>query len=124
MSKKRALESPEESYFDENGCQDSENDEADEVDALNALGYMPHTHHVLLGKTNKGTVDADNEPVQSKELQTAIMSMPAKPYMGMPLTLRFFPLRARLFLTFSRLFGGQLAQRCKPSLLRFVSTSV
>ncbi|KAK3497256.1 uncharacterized protein B0T23DRAFT_311145 [Neurospora hispaniola] len=82
VSKKRALESPEESYFDENGCQDSENDEADEVDALNALGYMPHTHHVLLGKTNKGTVDADDEPVQSKELQTAIMSMPAKPYMA------------------------------------------
>lgn len=87
VSKKRALESPEESYFDESGCQDGENDEADEVDALNALGYMPHIHHVLLGKTNKGMVDADDEPVQSKELQTAIMSMPAKPYMGMPLTL-------------------------------------
>lgn len=91
VSKKRALESPEEeSYFDENGYQDGENDEADEADALNALGYMPHTHYVLLGKTNKGTADADDEPVQSKELQTAIMSMPAKPYIGMPLTLRYF----------------------------------
>ncbi|EGO52178.1 hypothetical protein NEUTE1DRAFT_90195 [Neurospora tetrasperma FGSC 2508] len=82
VSKKRALESPEESYFDENGCQDGENDEADEADALNALGYMPHIHHVLLGKTTKGTADVDDEPVQSKELQTAIMSMPAKPYMA------------------------------------------
>ncbi|KAK3355674.1 fungal-specific transcription factor domain-containing protein [Neurospora tetraspora] len=83
VSKKRALESPEEeSYFDENGYQDGENDEADEADALNALGYMPHTHYVLLGKTNKGTADADDEPVQSKELQTAIMSMPAKPYIA------------------------------------------
>ncbi|KAK3950473.1 fungal-specific transcription factor domain-containing protein [Pseudoneurospora amorphoporcata] len=81
VSKKRGFESPnEESYFDENGYQDGENDEADEVDALNALGYMPHTHHVLLGKTNMGTTDSKDEPVQSKELQAAIMSMPAKPY--------------------------------------------
>ena len=91
MSKKRALESPEEeSYFDENGYRDGENDEADEVDALNALGYMPHTHHMLLGKPSKGMADLDDEPVQSKELQTAIMSMPAKPYIGTPLTLRYF----------------------------------
>ncbi|KAK3397466.1 fungal-specific transcription factor domain-containing protein [Sordaria brevicollis] len=79
-SKKRSLESPEESYFDENGHQNGESDEADEVDALNALGYMPHTHHVLLGKSNKGGVDSEDEPVQSKELQDAIESMPAKPY--------------------------------------------
>lgn len=124
MSKKRGLESPEEeSYFDGNGYQNGENNEADEIDALNALGYMPHTHHMLLGKASKGTADADDEPVQSKELVTAIASMPAKPYIGMPLLL-MFPLRRKLLLTISRLPSGQLAQRCKPSLLRFVSTSV
>ncbi|KAH7634230.1 fungal-specific transcription factor domain-containing protein [Sordaria sp. MPI-SDFR-AT-0083] len=81
VSKKRGLESPEEeSYFDGNGYQNGENNEADEIDALNALGYMPHTHNVLLGKASKGTADADDEPVQSKELVTAIASMPAKPY--------------------------------------------
>lgn len=91
MSKKRGLESPEEeSYYDENAQQNGKNDEADEVDALNALGYMPHTHHVLLGKASKSSADADEEPVQSKELENAIASMPAKPYIGTPLTFQCF----------------------------------
>lgn len=91
MSKKRGLESSEEeSYHDENGHHNSENDEADEVDALNALGYMPHTHHVLLGKANKGSADTDDEPVQSKELEDAIASMSAKPYIGMTLSFPSF----------------------------------
>ncbi|KAK5657078.1 hypothetical protein OQA88_3606 [Cercophora sp. LCS_1] len=57
----------------------------DASDALNALGYMPHTHHLVLGRgngpqTSSGATDEDGEMEPSTEVKAALEQMPRKPH--------------------------------------------
>ncbi|KAK0657609.1 hypothetical protein B0T16DRAFT_294301, partial [Cercophora newfieldiana] len=56
---------------------DTETSSFDASSALSALGYMPHTHHIVLGRGN-GPTDGEKEP--SDELKKAIKMVHPKPY--------------------------------------------
>ncbi|KAK0632174.1 fungal-specific transcription factor domain-containing protein, partial [Immersiella caudata] len=56
---------------------DAETPSFDASSALSALGYMPHTHHTVLGR-GSGPMDEDKEP--SEELKNAIKMVHPKPY--------------------------------------------
>ena len=51
-SKKRALDSSDGDPNEGFAYPDSEPSSFDASNALNALGYMPHTHHLVLGRGN------------------------------------------------------------------------
>ncbi|KAM7222164.1 hypothetical protein V8F06_002436 [Rhypophila decipiens] len=85
LSRKRDIDSFGDGALDDALYEDGEASEFDASDALNALGYMPHTHHLVLGngigpKIGKDPVGTDEGTVQSEELKAAMLSMPPKPY--------------------------------------------
>ncbi|KAM7207091.1 hypothetical protein V8F33_000190 [Rhypophila sp. PSN 637] len=85
LSRKRDIDSFGDGALNDALYEDGETSEFDTSDALNALGYMPHTHHLVLGngtgpKIGKDPVGTDEGTVQSEELKAAMLSMPPKPY--------------------------------------------
>ncbi|KAK0618186.1 hypothetical protein B0T17DRAFT_459113, partial [Bombardia bombarda] len=85
-SRKRNLDSSDdESPTEDMLYPDFQHTDFDVSVALNALGYMPHTHHLVLGngagpKVGKDPMGMDEGSEQSEELKAAMVSMPAKPY--------------------------------------------
>ena len=56
-SKKRVLDSSDGDPNEGFAYPDGESSSFDASNALNALGYMPHTHHLVLGRGNGPKVD-------------------------------------------------------------------
>ena len=70
-------DSDEETRLDEVAYLDAENSSFNASDALKALGYMPHTHHLVLGRGNGPKVKhpRDQEPVIARSLT---LDLPAR----------------------------------------------